>query len=216
MAAAVFTVALVLAGCSSDSDDSPASTEPPMDQSTAPPADDTPTTDDAPDDTSTDSTSDLPSDEGSSDDIVASPPEKSWQDALDAARAEFDGGVTKIELERQDRGGMEYKIELISSDTKFKIQFDADTLEVLSQKKDDLGDDAQEKQARIFDPADAIDLEEAAETARGEIDGIIEEWKLEGEDDGRVQYEFDIVPDGETDDIEVEIDAISGRVLEVD
>lgn len=215
LAAAIFTVAMILAGCSSDSDDSPTSTEPPTDQSTAP------STDDAPDDTATESTSDTssdegPTDEGSSDDIVASPPEKSWQDALDAARDEFDGGVSKIELERQDRGGMEYKIELISSDTKFEIQFDADTLEVLSQKKDDLGDDAEKKQARIFDPADAIDLDEAADIARGEVDGVIEEWKLEGKDDGRVQYEFDIVPDGETDDIEVEIDALTGRVLEVD
>lgn len=213
MSAAVFTAALLVAGCSSDSDDASTTTSEQVANETTTGSDNGDTTNDTAEDETTTSPD---SDDTSSDDVVANPPEKSWKDALDAAKDEFDGDVTKIELEQRDSGGLEYKIELMSSDTKFSIQFDADSLEVLSTDEDDLGDEAEEKRSKIFDPADMIDLEDAAETARGEADGIIEEWKIEGKDDGRVQYEFDIARDGESGDTEVQVDAKTGELLSDD
>ena len=50
-------------------------------------------------------------------------------------------------------------------------------------------------------------------TARNEQDGAITSWKIEGKDDGSVQYEFDILPDGASDDIEVQVDAKDGSVI---
>lgn len=94
------------------------------------------------------------------------------------------------------------------------MQFDADTLDKISEDRDDLGDDAAEDRKEIFDPTKVIDLEAAADTARQEQDGTITEWKIEGKDTGRVQYEFDITPDGGSDDVEVQIDAQDGSVIE--
>lgn len=227
IAALCIGAALIFASCSSDSDD--ATTNPPDtavdDGAVTPDPEGTDgatdgSTDDTSDDTTDGTTDDTTNDSGSSEsrtgDLIENPPARTWQDALDAANEMFDGGVSKIELEEEDSGRREYKIELISSSEKFAVKFDADTLEELSSKTDDLGDDADEKRNRIFDVGDIISLEEAADIARGEVDGVIEEWKIEGKDDGRIEYEFDIVPEGETDDIEVEIDAKTGEVLEVD
>lgn len=146
-------------------------------------------------------------------DIINEPPDKSWRDALAAARDEFTGEVTKIELDRRDDGGLDYKIELISEVTEYVVQFDADTLEKLSEDRENLGDDAEEDQQKAFDSSNVIDLISAADTAREQQSGAIVEWKIEGEDSGGVQYQFDILPDGADDDVEVTVDAKTGEVV---
>lgn len=147
-------------------------------------------------------------------DVVDDPPAKSWEDALDAARDEFSGDVSKIELESNEDDQLEYKIELTSDDTSYAVQYDAETLDKVSEDSDDLGDDAKEKLEETFDPTDVIDLGEAASTARQEQDGTITKWKIEGKDTGEVQYEFDIRPAGDSDDVEVQIDATDGSVIQ--
>ena len=147
-------------------------------------------------------------------DVVADPPAKSWKDAWERARRAFpEGKVSKIELEPAEGGGLEYKVELISADTTFAAQYDADTLAERSAKKDSLGDDASKKQAKTFDPGQMIALDDAAEKARSATSGTITKWKIEGKDDGRVQYEFDVRPAGASEDTEVQIDARNGSVL---
>lgn len=108
---------------------------------------------------------------------------------------------------------MEYKVELLSADTKYAVQFDANTLEKVSDKKDDLGDDAVEKRKKTFDPDSVIDLEKAAKAAQDQQAGTITKWKLEGKDTGLVQYEFDIRADGASKSIEVQIDAKDGSLI---
>lgn len=149
-------------------------------------------------------------------DIVDIPPQYSWQEALDAALAEFDGQVITIELELRDSGRLEYEIELISADTEYEVRFDANTLEQISVDRDDLGSDAENYQNKIFDPAAMIALDDAAEIARGVQEGTITKWKLDGNDSGRVEYEFEIYPPGSRHDVEVTLDATDGTVLEVD
>lgn len=146
-------------------------------------------------------------------DLVDNPPGKSWQDALEAARGEFTGDPSKIELETNDRGTIEYKIELKSADTEYTVEYDAETLEKLSEEKESLGDEAAEELKETFDPDSLIGLKDAVATARGEQAGTITSWKIEGQDDGRAKYEFDILPEGSTQDIEVEIDAKDGTVI---
>lgn len=153
------------------------------------------------------------SDSTASADVVENAPAKSWKDALDAAKKSFDGKVDKIELEPRSGGGHEYKIELLSADEKYAVQYDADTLEKISEKTDDLGDDADKKQATTFDESKVVDLDQAADAARERQDGTITKWKIEGKDTGRVQYEFDILPAGASEDEEVQIDATTGRAL---
>lgn len=121
--------------------------------------------------------------------------------------------MSKIELERQENGGMEYKVELLSADTEYEVQYDAESLAKLSDERDDLGDEAAKKRTKIFDPDSVIDLDQAAGAARKQRDGSIREWKIEGKDTGLVQYEFDIRPSGASDDTEVQINAKDGSVI---
>lgn len=221
LAGPVLAAALLVAGCSSDSDSStssesattvsaPAGSSEPNDRSS---------TTDSSDDPDADTTA--ADDDGSDaavspDDIVAHPPKKTWLEAVAAAKAEFDGELIEVELERHGPDRFEYTVVLVSDDTEFEIELDGDTLEIRSTDTDDLGDDAAEMRTRIFDPDEVIGLEEAAAIARTEVDGAIDEWELEGKDDGRIEYEFEIIPTGKTDDVEVEIDARTGEVLDVD
>lgn len=130
-----------------------------------------------------------------------------------AAREDFDGKVNKIELERQEGGGLEYEVEQLSETTKHVGEYDADSLARLSEKTDSLGDDAAEDLKETFDPGDLIDLDEAAKTARDEVDGVISQWKIEGKDSGKVVYEFDIRPQGASDGQEVHVDAEDGAIV---
>lgn len=144
------------------------------------------------------------------DDIVAHPPARSWQEALAAARATFDGEVVKIELEPED-GMLEYTVELYSATQRFTADYDANTLAERSSKIKDLDGDTD--RTRIFSMDDVIPPEDAAAIARDQQDGAIVEWKIEGKDHGRVRYEFDILPPGAHDDVEVTIDAITGDII---
>lgn len=149
-------------------------------------------------------------------DVIANPPSKTSQEALAAAQKEFSGDVTKIELERQQGGGLEYKIELVSDKSEYSVQYDAETLEMISDKSEDLGDDAAEDRKKSFDPDTVIDLDQAVQAARKQQDGTIGKWKIEGKDTGRVQYEFDIRLSGSSEDVEVQIDAKDGSVVKDD
>lgn len=141
----------------------------------------------------------------------------SWRDALDMAQDEFDGDVSKIELERRDASHYVYKIELLSDTQKFALQADAKSGEVLDTKTDDLDSDERDskRQDHRIDLASVTKLEKAINAARQEHDGPINKWKLEGKSGGAV-YEFDITdPDGD-EDWEVQIDAHSGDVIDPD
>ncbi|MDO5745436.1 MAG: PepSY domain-containing protein [Micrococcaceae bacterium] len=146
-------------------------------------------------------------------DVIENPPAKSWNDALEAARKIFPGDPIEIELEPRDRGGLEYKIELVTDAAQFEVQFDAESLEKLSSDEDQVGDDVAENRLKLIDTENIVALEDAAKTARGQQEGTITSWKLEGKDDGTVKYEFDILPRGSSDDVEVSINAKDGSVI---
>lgn len=139
-----------------------------------------------------------------------------WSDALDQARAEFGGDVSKIELELEGKA-YAYKVELVSDDQKFEYQIDANTGEVLEQETEDFSSDKvkTERKAKAVDITKVVDLDHAMETALAEQDGRIKEWKLEGSSSGP-RYEFDIEKVGSTDDVEIKIDALSGDLLPSD
>lgn len=146
-------------------------------------------------------------------DVFENPPAKSWNDALEAARKLFPGDPIEIELEPRDRGGLEYKIELVTDAAQFEVQFDAESLEKLASDEDQIGDSVAKARLKLIDTNDIVALEDAAKTARGKQEGTITSWKLEGKEDGSVKYEFDILPKGSSDDIEVSINAKDGSLI---
>ncbi|MHA3723984.1 PepSY domain-containing protein [Leucobacter sp. HY1910] len=145
-------------------------------------------------------------------DIVADPPAKTAHDALAAAQKIFDGKPSKVELERRHGETLEYKVKLVSPREEYDVQFDAETLEVLREEREPLDADDNDYD-EVFSFEDVVPLADAAAVAREAQSGSIREWKLEGKDDGRVLYEFDIVPQGASDDVEVKVDAFSGSLV---
>lgn len=152
------------------------------------------------------------SDTSAARDVVEQAPDATAAEALAAAQKLFAGEPTKIALDHRFDGSLEYDIELVSSTEKFEVELGADTLEVLSEEREpiDPGDDDLQE---VFDLGAVVDLSKAAATARQAQPGVINEWNLEGDSDGRVVYEFDIVPDGATDDVEVAVNALTNELL---
>lgn len=139
-----------------------------------------------------------------------------WTDALDQAKEEFDGDVSKIELEVEGEAYV-YKVELLSDKQKFEYQIDANSGDVVEQDTDDFSDDKvkTEREKNAIDLDNVIDVEDAMQTALGERDGRVTEWKLEGKSSGP-RYEFDIENSDGTDDVEIQVDAVSGDLMSRD
>ncbi len=104
----------------------------------------------------------------------------------------------------------------MSKKSEYSVQYDAESLDKISDKRENLGDEAAEDLKKAFDPEPAIGLEKAAKAARQQQDGVIGKWKIERKDTGRVQYEFDIRPSGASEDVEIQIDAKDGSVVKDD
>lgn len=145
-------------------------------------------------------------------DVVEQAPASSAAEALAAAQQAFTGEPTSIALDQRHDGTLEYDIGLVSSTEKYEVELDADTLAVLSEEREPLDpgdDDLQE----VFDLTKVVDVTKAAVTARAAQTGVINEWSLEGDSDGSVVYDFDIVPKGATDDVEVRVNALTNELL---
>lgn len=150
-------------------------------------------------------------------DIVTDPPANNWQDALTAAREGFEGDPSRIQLERQDDGTLQYEIDLVSDTEKYEVELDAETLDVLSADRGELGADAASEREQRFNPDELqTTLDSAVEVARGEQEGSINTWVIEGDsEEGQpvVHYEFDFDSDGLGDNT-VRVDAATGGIVQ--
>lgn len=141
----------------------------------------------------------------------------SAQDALGTARKNFDGTVTKIELEREGVNAQNiyvYKVELMSDTEKYAAQVSADSGAIVAEKKEPLDADEQgtERTKEAVNLDSAVPLNQAMDTASKARPGRIEKWKIEGKNN-TAQYEFDIESPGTNDeDYEVQVDAYSGQL----
>ncbi|WP_169515300.1 PepSY domain-containing protein [Gordonia shandongensis] len=129
-----------------------------------------------------------------------------WRDALATATDEFDGKPVSIKL-KNERGTWQYKIELFARGTEFEARIDASSGKVISSKSDDESDE------RIVDLDGIIEPSRAVAAALGEVPGRVSEWKIEN-DHGRTIIQVEIETSG--DEVEVDVDATTGEVLDVD
>lgn len=136
----------------------------------------------------------------------------SWQDAVGLAQESFAGDLASIELD-DGRDGLAYTIELVSEDEEYETVIGADDESVISEETERIDDDDRaEKAAETVSVDEVVELDEAMRTALAEYDGTVVEWKLEGTSRGP-QYQFDIRAEGDSEDVEVSIDAVSGELI---
>lgn len=117
------------------------------------------------------------------------------------------GEVTEIEFERK-KSGDKYEVEVKSDGIEYDLDIDAKTGKVLSTKKDDHGDDGDDKSHASTE--NLLTVEEAVAIAMKQAKGTVTEVDLD-DDDGQLHYEIEI-EDG-TYEYDFEIDAVTGEVL---
>jgi uncharacterized membrane protein YkoI len=118
-----------------------------------------------------------------------------------------DGTVHAIELEYdKDAKAWQWDVKILVDGTDHKVTVDATNGKVVDDDKESTDDD--EKAVDLKDP---MSYDDALAKASEKQDGALNSWKLEY-DDGKVQYQFDIV-DGD-DEVEVSVDVDSGEVTQ--
>lgn len=193
--AAAVALTLVLAGCSSGSADPQATTQSNSATSSAAPTDDGGRA-------------------AMGADLAVTSFAISWSDAVDTAMDNFDGQLAEIELD-WSRDRYAYKIELVSDTEEYEVRVDADTGEQFDERTEPIeSDDLAEKQAEVVDINEIISWDDALAAALDAQAGTVNEWKLEGTQQGP-QYQFDI-DDDSGEDYEVSIDAKTGKLLGAD
>lgn len=128
---------------------------------------------------------------------------------MKAALAKHPGDVVSLEAELE-KGKPTYEFDIKTKDGKeWEVECDAKTGKLIEE----------EEEVDIKDPRFAskakVSLEEAKKTALAAHPGEVIESETSIEADGTISYEFDIkTKDGK--EIEVEVDAVSGKIIEVE
>lgn len=127
--------------------------------------------------------------------------------AREAFRQEFgqDVLIESIVLERDD-GRYIYEIDGFDSSNEYQLEIDAETEEIISSETEA---DIEDETPVEFEGL--ISAQEAMDTALAEVgSGMVTQWELDV-DDGVTRYEIEI-----DDDIEVQVEAYEGTIVEVD
>lgn len=134
------------------------------------------------------------------------------QGAVEAAKENFDGKLTQIELD-QDNGQWMYKVDLEQNTEEYEVELSIEDLSVINESSETDEDEDSEDQ---FEYGDAVPAEEAVQTAIDEAggSGLIEEWSLD-KDDGNLEYEIEL-KNTDNGDADIKINAESGDVIETD
>lgn len=132
----------------------------------------------------------------------------SAQDAIDIATEKAGGGfVHSLELDwSRYHGAWVYELDALVGTMDHDIDINADTGEVLELERDETSN-----KEEAIDLDSPMRWEKARDLALQSVNGKITSWKLEY-DDNYTAYEFDI-EDSSGDEIEVEINVETGRVV---
>ncbi|MBV1759204.1 MAG: PepSY domain-containing protein, partial [Dethiosulfatibacter sp.] len=123
---------------------------------------------------------------------------------------EKSGGGTVVEFElEQDDSRYEYEIKIIKDGMEYEVEIDAMTGEVLKFEADD--DDYDDEDSITIPTDELIGMDEAIRIALAKsVGGTVVKFELDL-DDSRYEYKIEIIKNGM--EYEVEIDAMSGKVL---
>ncbi|WP_428911247.1 PepSY domain-containing protein [Niallia sp. Krafla_26] len=129
-------------------------------------------------------------------------------DAEKIALQEVDGVVEEIELEKE-KNRLVYEMDIDKDGVDYNLYLDAYTGEVYSVNRDDHDDDFNSNPTS----RNMISQSEAIAIAENAVNGKMKEIDRD-EDDGFYKYEVELRTD--RGEVEVEIDAVTGKILEVE
>ena len=126
-----------------------------------------------------------------------------------AALSKHDGKIVKVELKSEKKTPV-YEFDIESADgTAWDVECDVKTSKIIEIEQEVTADDAKFKAIAKVNEADA------KATALAAHPGTVVETEYELESDGKASYEFDIL-EADKEEIKVEVDAATGKIVEVD
>lgn len=136
----------------------------------------------------------------------------SLDDCIQSARSVRQGDIVKVEyLSVSPAGAPTYEIEIRdSSDTEWELMCNANTGDIYEiETEADSADDA------LFAKTAKISEEQAKKIATDRFGGKIVEIEYEIESDGSPTYEIDLQQPDQDTEFKVEVDAVSGDIIEL-
>jgi uncharacterized membrane protein YkoI len=128
------------------------------------------------------------------------------------ALQEVDGVVEEIELENESNKAV-YEVDIEKNDIDYDLYIDAYSGEIYSVDRDDHNNDDDIDDDNLSNNKNTISQADATAIAEKAVNGKVVEIEKD-EDDGLIKYEVELNTDrGEA---EVEIDASTGKVLDVE
>ena len=128
------------------------------------------------------------------------------------ALQEVNGVVEEIELEKESNKAV-YEVDIEKDDIDYDLYIDAYSGEIYSVDRDDHNDDDDIDDNNLSNNKNTISQADATAIAEKAVNGKVVEIEKD-EDDGLIKYEVELKTDrGEA---EVEIDASTGKVLDVE
>ena len=125
-----------------------------------------------------------------------------------AALSQHDGKIVKLEMKSEKKTAV-YEFDVESADgTTWDIECDVKTSKIIEVEQEVKADDAKFKALTKVSEADA------KATALAAHPGKVVETEFELESDGKASYEFDIL-EADNEEIKVEVDATTGKIVEV-
>lgn len=131
---------------------------------------------------------------------------KTPNEAIAEAKDRFNGELTKLEIEMEDSEWV-YKVELEGSSGEYSVEMLVNNLAILEEETED---DSQDDDNEQFNYEELVTYDEAIALAKTEGEGEFKELEL-SKDDNRVKYDIEL-----TNDVGIEIDALTGEIVEID
>ena len=134
------------------------------------------------------------------------------EQCLNAAQSVRQGDIVKVEyLSVSPAGAPTYEIEIRDdSDKEWELMCNARSGDIY-----ELETEAESADDEMFARHAKISEEDAIKTAQDRFGGEVVEVEYEIESDGSPSYEIDLAQDGQDTEFKVEVDAVSGEIIEL-
>ena len=134
------------------------------------------------------------------------------EQCLHAAQSVRQGDIVKVEyLSVSPAGAPTYEIEIRDdSDNEWELMCNARSGDIY-----EIETEAESADDEMFAKHAKISEEDAIKTAQDRFGGEVVEVEYEIESDGSPSYEIDLAQDGQDTEFKVEVDAVSGEIIEL-